>query len=181
MDRTFETVFKKIYGKPCWGVSPGVGSFLTLNFGEPHLEIREPIVAGKGASARVRGDLARRAVRVHGEWQLWLTHCNWEILAAGKRVGDGSTKMKVQRAADFLNGQKLLRFSISTTKGETVFDFDLGATLKTRPYDRKSEQWLLFTPSRTVLTARADLFYKYERADLPNDAGVWKPIRAISR
>jgi hypothetical protein len=34
--------FSKIYGLPAWQVRKGVGSFLTLEFGEPHLQIRAP-------------------------------------------------------------------------------------------------------------------------------------------
>jgi hypothetical protein len=41
MNRDFEKVFKGILGKPCWDVKPGHGSFLTMEFGKPHLEVRE--------------------------------------------------------------------------------------------------------------------------------------------
>jgi len=72
----FERMFRGIYGKPCGNVKPGHSSFLTLEFGLPHLEVREPIVARKGASPRVQKVLARRNVFVHGEWHLWIYCCN---------------------------------------------------------------------------------------------------------
>jgi hypothetical protein len=46
----FHKVFCEIYGKPCWNVKPGYGSFFTLEFGKPHLDVHEPTVASKNAS-----------------------------------------------------------------------------------------------------------------------------------
>ena len=171
-----EKSFRRIYGKPCWGVSPGVGSFLTLEFGRPNLEIREPTVASERASAKVRKHLARRTVHVHGEWHLWIYCCDWELRDDARRIGDGSTKLRIRRAAEFLDGQSLTRFSISPRNANCVFEFDLGATLITRPYDKRSEQWLLFEPSHRVLTLRADGHYQYARSDKVKDSAEWKPI-----
>jgi len=171
-----EKIFRSLYGKPCWGVSPGFGSFLTLEFGKPHLEVRAPVVANKSASAKVRKGLARRAVHVHGEWHLWIYCCDWQVFCGSKRIGDSSTKARIRRAAEFLNGQALTGFSISPRKVSCVFEFDLGATLTTRPYNNKGEQRLLYEPSHKVLTVRADGHYKHMRSDVPEDPGEWKPM-----
>lgn len=162
-------IFKSVLGKPCWNVKVGHGSFLTLEFGRPHLEIREPIVAAKRSTKRVRDRLARRQVVVHGQWHLWLMYCDWVVLKKGKRLGDSRTKKSARRAADFLNGQRLIEFSISPGTVETVFKFDLGATLRTSPYDARGEQWLLFDPLRKVLILRADGHYSYTRSDEPTN------------
>jgi hypothetical protein len=172
-----EKIVRRLYGKPCWGVSPGFGSFLTLEFGEPHLEVREPVAANKGASPRVRKNLVRRAVYVHGEWHLWIYCCDWQVFSGNKRIGDSSNRAKIRLAAEFLSGQALTGFSVKLPKVSCVFEFDLGATLKTRAYDNKSEQWLLYEPSHKVLTVRADGHYKHRRSDLPEDQRDWKPIR----
>ena len=172
-----ERLVSGLYGKPCWGVKPGVGPFLTLEFGKPNLEIRDPIIATKGASTNLRDRLARRAVHVHGEWHLWIYCCDWEVLSGSKCIGDSSKKPKIRHAAEFLNGQELTCFSISLRKLSCVFEFDLGATLKTRPYDKESEQWLLYGPSHKVLSLRADGRYKYMRSDVPEDQGSWKPVQ----
>jgi hypothetical protein len=171
-----EKVLLRLYGKPCWGVSPGAGSFLTLEFGRPRLAIREPIVAKEFTSAKVRNDLARRTVHVHGEWHLWIYCCNWEVRSGDKRIGDSSTKMRIRRAAELLDGQRLTGFSISRRKANCVFEFDLGATLFTRPYDKCSEQWLLYEPSHRVLIQRADGRYQYGPSDKVKDSAEWKPI-----
>jgi hypothetical protein len=172
----FQRAFSSLYGQPCWGVRPGYGSFLTLEFGAPHLEVREPIMASKTASAKVRISLARRNVYPRGEWHLWIYCCDWELLSNGKRIADGSTRNKMRRAADVLNGQKLTRFSVSPRKILCTFEFDLGAVLTTRPFDKKSEQWLLYEPEHRVLVLRADGHYRYERSNAPEDPKKWKPI-----
>jgi hypothetical protein len=87
--------------------------------------------------------------------------------------------MKICRAAKFLDGQKLIRFSVSPRTVNCIFDFDLGASLKTRPYDKESEQWLLYGPSQNVLTLRGDGFYQYVSSDVPEDHPRWTPIQAF--
>jgi len=99
-----------------------------------------------------------------------------EVLTKGKRTGDSSTKPRVRLAADVLNGQKLIRFSFDPKRVQCVFQFDLGATLRTAPYDEDSEQWSLYTPKHRVLTLRADRRYQYMRSDLPRDHRAWKPV-----
>jgi len=173
----FEKAFRGIYGKPCWCVRPGYGSFLTMEFGTPRLEIREPIAASKGSYAKVRKALARRNVSLHGEWHLWIYCCDWEVLSKGKRIASSSRRITKRRAAAVLNGQKLIRFSILPGKVLCTFEFDLGAILKARPFDKKSEQWLLYGPRHSVLVVRADGRYKYQRSDAPEDSGKWRPIQ----
>lgn len=177
IDGVFEKTFKRIYGEPCWDVKQGHGSFLTLEFGKPHIVVREPVAASKTASSRVRKSLARRRVYPGGQWHLWIYCCDWEVLSRGRRVGDSSADAKIQRAADFLNGQKLIRFSISLRKLQCLFEFDLGGTLKTRPYDKKSEQWLLYESSKKVLVLRADGRYKYVGSSAPDNEQDWKPLQ----
>jgi hypothetical protein len=171
----FQKVFSEVYGHPCWNVKPGYGSFLTLEFGRPHLDVREPSIANKDASLRVRRLLAHRSVFVHGEWHLWIYCCAWEVLSNGKHIGNGSTKLEMRRAAKVLDGQKLVQFSFAAKQVRCIFEFDLGATLQTEPYDRKGEQWMLHTPKKKVLTLRADRRYQYMRSDVPRDRGQWKP------
>jgi hypothetical protein len=101
----FEKVFGRLYGELCWGISPGHGSFLTLEFGKPHLGIREPAVAKQDASAAVRSRLTSRSVDVQGERRLWICCCDWAVFYAGKRIVDSTTKLKIRTAADFLGGQ----------------------------------------------------------------------------
>lgn len=174
----FENIFKNLYGKPCWGAKPGYGSFLTLEFGEPHLEIREPIIAGSNVAPDLREDLARRHVYVHGEWHLWIYCCDWQVFRDTECVGVSSSPASIRRAAQFLDGQALTNFLISPPNVNCTFEFDLGGSLKTQPYDKDSEQWMLYEPLHKVLTIRADGRYKHGRSDVTADDGEWRLIEA---
>src|SRR5947209_15880038 len=94
--------FRPVYGLPCWNAKEGYGSFLTMEFGEPHLVIREPRSRPE-FSPRLRRALARRLVTVRGEWHLWIYCCQWYVYTGKKLVGDadleGSTKRRIRRAA----------------------------------------------------------------------------------
>lgn len=177
IDPIFEKVFKRLYGKPCWGVKNTVGSAICFDFGKPHLEIREPIVAGPKASRRVREILASRHVIVHGEWHLLIWLCDWEIFQKGKRLGSHWARSTMNRVVLSLDGQKLVRFSISARGTRCRFEFDLGGELVTTGLrDPEHDHWQLFEPSGQVLTLRGDGKFSYCRKDRPCDAGPWKPI-----
>lgn len=172
--------FEPLKGLPCWNVKPGYGSFLTLEFGEPELHIREPIDAPK-CRPKVRKLLARRSVVVHGQWHLWIYCCEWEVVTNRKVVGhsdlEGSTKKWIQRAADELNGQKLTGFRINPKRGSSTFEFDMGSRLNTKPYNKRSDQWLLYEPDGRVLTYLADGHYSRDPGDRPLHKKVWRAMR----
>ena len=64
--KQFDRSFAKLLGLPCWGVKRGWGSFLTLEFGEPHLEVVEPRLSDS-LYPKVRAAAARRSAHVHGD------------------------------------------------------------------------------------------------------------------
>jgi hypothetical protein len=172
-----EAAFLPVYGLPCWNVRPGYGSFLTLEFGEPHLEVHEPRPSRAGASQRVNHFLARRHVFVHGEWHLWIYCCRWAVYRDGKRIGhsnlDGTSKRPIRRAAEELDGQKLVSVTVDPSRGASTFIFDLGARLDTEPYEAESVQWLLYQPDGRVLTYRADGCYRRHPGNLPSAEELW--------
>jgi hypothetical protein len=102
--------------------------------------------------------------------------CDWEVFSKNKRIGGSSREKSVQRAADVLDGQKLLRFSVQSRTARSLFEFDLGAVLKTRPYDKKSEQWLFYEPHYKVLILRADKCYRHARSDIAAKREKWNAI-----
>ena len=120
--------------------------------------------------------MARRQVFVHGQWHLWIYCCNWQVSSKGKRIGDSSSRTRIVRAADFLDGQKLIAFSFLPIKLQSIFEFDFKTSLRTIPYDRESEQWLFFQPAHKLLKLRADGRYQLGRSDRPDDANTWKLI-----
>jgi hypothetical protein len=149
--------FAPLLGKPCWRVRRGHGSFLTFEFGEPHLEIREPRKLDPSRSARMHQLFARRRVSIHGEWHLWIYCCEWIVTSGDERIGESSTHERMDRAAVELDGQALT--SVRGDGGRWYFDFDLGGRLETRPYEDGSptdERWSLYEASDYVLAVLAD-------------------------
>ena len=151
---------RPLLGKPCWNVRPGWGSYLTLEFGRPRLKMRDPIQS-KSRSARVRKLSARRSVIIKGQWHLWIYDCHWTVSAKGRRVGDSRAPRSYRRAAEELDGQKLAGIAIDPRSARTVFEFDLGAMLETRPCDRDGEQWRLKEPSGHWFVIQAGGRYSY--------------------
>ena len=176
LDPIFRRVFRRLYGLPCWNVKGGYGGFLTFEFGQPHLHVDEPHEPRGEVSLRMRRLFAHRHVYVRGDWHLWIYCCDWFVYESGKLVGECSSKSRIQRAAWALDGQKLIAVSIIPRGTHSIFEFDLGGRLETKPYDRKSEQWMLFDPSGRVLTFRADKMYSYHSADKAPEEDDWRPI-----
>jgi len=177
MANVIESMFRPIYGLPCWNVQSGYGSFLTLEFGDPSLVIDEPQTTRLFRSLRVRRQFARRHVSVRGAWHLWIYCCEWRVTTNGKLIGDsdpeGSTKRRIKRGAAELDGQKLLQVSVNPADQSTVFEFDLGSRLATKPYNSDSEQWYFSEPNGMVLTYRADGKYSHSPDATPPDKTEW--------
>ncbi len=155
--------FAPLLGKPCWQVEQGYSSFLTLEFGEPHLSVREPIQASAGASPRVRRSLARRDVTLRGDWHLWITYCEWVLWQGARyRATSRSSDARITDALLDLDGQQLTSVEVSPDLRHSCFRFDLGGRLETFAYkneDNLIEQWMLFESTGDVLTIRSDGCY----------------------
>lgn len=171
-----QQVLRKLYGKPCWNVQQGYSSFLTFEFGKPHLVVREPTRVGHVKSPRVRKALSRRQVWVHGEWHLWIYCCHWTIFQDGVWLAkSSSSSSKIESAARELQGQALVRVSVDIERGRSRFEFDSGGLLETRRYNRSSEQWILHDPTKHVLQVRGDGKYSIDHEKTRCNDTEWKP------
>ena len=175
--RRIRQSFRPVIGLPCWGVENGWGSFLTFEFGQPSLVIREPYISD-APTKRVRARAAQRLVNPRGEWHLWIYCCAWQLTVDSKIVADWTTKARSKRAPGILNGQILTGIKPLKAGRGWEFEFDLGATLETTPTDRSSEQWMLYGPKDKVLTVRADKTYHYGVGTKPSKQERWLPIDA---
>lgn len=166
--RRIRAALCRLYGRPCWQVKKGYASFLTLEFGEPHLHVHE----------RVREGFAPRLIVVHGDWHLWIHSCDWAVFEGARRIGHSEgTDRNIERAARSLDGRKLVGAEVVPRGMRTVFEFESGVRLETWPYDRTGEQWLLYESGRNVLTVRADRKYSYGKGNRTPGRKRWLPIR----
>lgn len=165
--------FRPIQDKPCWNVHQGHGSFLSFEFGKPSLVVQEPRPTSDAkVSKKVRQLRERRIVNLRGEWHLWIYCCDWSLeLANDRSVHSESTRGAISKALLSLNGQMLKRVRVSPRTGASVFEFDLGAKLRTTAYDDDDsddepyENWMFFDRDGYVLLFRADGKYSYHRSD----------------
>ncbi len=124
--------FEPMIGQPCWGAANGYGSWLTFNFGNPHLEIREPKPDSELAVFRMRG------VRAEGEHRLWVNMAEWLIFQDGARLAHSeSDRETIGLAAATLDGQILLEARTEPNPLMTQLTFDLGGRLWVSRY----QQW----------------------------------------
>jgi hypothetical protein len=170
--------FQPLYGKPCWNAKKGYSSFLTFEFGQPHVELSDKIRERPFRfSAKVSRTLRSRLAYVHGEWHLWIYCCAWSIALDGWRAAHGESRdLRIDRAVAALNGQALTRVSVNPADSSTVFEFDLGGTLRTWAYDETSEQWILFEPAGTTFTLGPRGRYRRVRSDAEPKRTRWRTL-----
>jgi hypothetical protein len=182
MIQTFHDAFAPLLGLPAWSVKRGHGSFVTLEFGNPRLDVREPDRSLRIVeSPRTERILRRRRVTPVGDWHLWIYLSAWELRQGGETIATWDFDVdSVDAALSELDGQVLKTFDLRPSPFETVFDFDLGGQLVVRPYESASldpeELWLLYEPSGEVLTLRSDATFCHHPSDFKGDdrwISVW--------
>ncbi len=175
MEDAITTAFAPLIGRACWGVERGQFGILSFQFGSPSLFVREPSVT-TSSSEKVRKLLARRIVKPRGEWNLFINFCHWRIVASGQDfANDESPQQQMDAAANLLDGQRLIGFTLDAPSRKTAFAFDLGATVTTWPYPADEEElWSLYLPGEQVLTYRADGLFSLGAANTALDKEVWQ-------
>ena len=147
-----------------WNVRRGHGSFLTMEFGSPHLHVREPAPTSAANFTNVHDLLRHRRVSIVGDWHLWITHSHWTLETHGLAVNsDDQDVTKVVSALSCLDGQRLT--SISYREDTHHLAFDLGGILKIgRLINTESDEdrWQIFETNGSVLTCGYDGKFSYE-------------------
>ena len=119
-----------------WYPSRGLGTFLTIEFGQPSLVTRDPI-----AKLGPDNPLGRRPAR--GEYHLWLQVDHWTLQSRDWSVSESDAPEIVDRRLDLLAGQHLVGLEVQTSG--TTFSFEYGESLIARAGQNSSEaQWTLF-------------------------------------
>lgn len=142
-----QDLFKPLLGQLAWGVRCGYGSFLTLEFGKPHIAVKEPIVASPGSSERVRRALRRRRVSAVGDWHLWIQYCEWKISVVDGSQDSRSVGISADECLLDLDGQRLVSMATGSLPNSWKFAFDLGGALEVWPsteYEATDDMWSLY-------------------------------------
>ncbi len=169
-------IFRRLREHPGWNVHRGYKSFVTFEFGRPHLENRG-IIDGRD---RKRLPLRTRSVYVRGDWHLWIYCCDWAVTQDGKPIArSSSSNDDIDRACACLCGQKILGITVVPETGKTVFSFDLGGVMLTQPMAGEViEQWSLRCPGEKVFLFRSDGYFAFSKCDLPYNEHVFLPANA---
>lgn len=118
-----------IVGQLAWSAKSGIGSFITIEFGDPNLEVREPITAKQSASPKVAELLRRRHVVPIGTWHLWVQEAIWSITAGENKCVFNDDRDLVDEVLRKIDGQRVLAVDFTEGKPGFVIKFDLGGEL----------------------------------------------------
>jgi hypothetical protein len=143
-----------LVGKTPWGLRRGVGSFLTMEFGLPDNNL-----SGK---------------LMHGEWHLWLYHCNWRIEIKDTTVASSEFEPTIiDQAIQTLRLSTVRQAEVSNPSFDLSLYFDPAVRLLTlsSSADHDQEQWMLFMPDGNCLTAYGDGNFDLGRINEPRLTG----------
>jgi hypothetical protein len=162
-----QDLFKPLVGQLVWNVHGGVGSFLTLEFGKPHLAIREPIEAKPERSAQARRQLERRRVHVLGDWHLWIQYSDWKVTVPAGSLESGTVSSSSDECLLDLDGQRLDSVASGSSPNSWKFVFDLGGALEVWPstaYETTNHLWSLHSWDGDIAALRGDGTIDFEKA-----------------
>lgn len=135
-------------GLPCWDVRCGYGSFVTFNFGQPHLDVREPSPKSKSSHFH------RRRVTVCGDHDLWIEQCEWRITEGEEEIAESeSDRATMSVAFARLDGQYLKEVHVDPINGVCCFRFEYDMSFNMRRYpefDPEDAVWHLYSPGSVI-------------------------------
>ena len=140
--------FAPLSGLPCWDVRQGYGSFVTMNFGQPHLDVTEPAPKAKSRALR------RRRVTVSGEHHLWIEQCEWRIIEFEKEIAmSESDATDISRALARLDSQLLKEITIEPARGTCCFKFEYDMAFnmcRHAEFEPADPIWHLYSPGSVI-------------------------------
>lgn len=123
----------KLHGAFAWSCRPGIGTFFTMEFGEPHLRVREPRISSRPMSERVRDVLARRQVFTEGDYTLWVCNARWILETREGVLADATAgPPSVPEAVAAIDGRRLLGHDVVGSPAFVTLHFEDGVSLHIR-------------------------------------------------
>lgn len=153
MENELKGLLQKLVGQLVWSVKRGHGTVISMEFGVPHLVVREPIKS-RSDMPRVTRHLARRHVMIHGDFSCSLRTRDGRSPQGTRPLAWIPAKLRCARCCR--SGQKVS--AVRFDPFETILEFDLGATVRLGksifPTEPKSDLWSLTkfgTPGLSLL------------------------------
>jgi hypothetical protein len=144
---SLKAVFQPLIGKLVWSVRRGHGTFLTMEFGEPHLDVVEPTETHANASEEIKRHSTRRHVDLCGDWHFWLQHCHWLVTTLYCKAGSEDFGEEMLTAAlQELDGQRLVSVERGEIPSSAILKFDMGGQIVIWPAgyaEPDDDQWSL--------------------------------------
>ncbi|WP_117214663.1 hypothetical protein [Allorhizocola rhizosphaerae] len=121
-------------GKVAWGTALGVGSFLTVEFGER-------VEQAKG--------------KVHGEFHLWVYCSAWRIETPAEIVASSEDPREfLEPTVRSLDGRTLSDIQLDMPSLSSTFAFSDGTRLRTFSiFSKDFDHWMFYLPGGEVFTA----------------------------
>ncbi|HEU5375948.1 MAG TPA: hypothetical protein VFV38_10950 [Ktedonobacteraceae bacterium] len=123
-----------IIGNRAWGVKHGIGTFITLEFGQP---VSPTYPDGKS----------------HGEWHLWVYGGAWRLEKEGRViVASEDDRTKIEMEIQCIEGCVLQSFEVMTPALDALLVFEDEIVLRIfsiyseETEERGMDNWLLYTP-----------------------------------
>jgi hypothetical protein len=159
-------VFRPLQNQMCWGCKRGYGSFLTIEFGAPHLRIREPFLEGDVSEGKHKQRLLGRRVRVVGDWHLWIQDASWRFEVGQAKIESSRfDAAKLDAALPLLDGQRLTSVEFDVARQELHWSFDGDGHLFAWPDDEaEGDCWSLFAVDESSVSCRTDGTLVYDRS-----------------
>lgn len=158
----------EVYGELCWKAEIGIGSFLTLEIGDPYIWER-PQCFPKICD---RFGTEHRCVDVIGGWTLWIYQCKWSILRHGEAVCDSDgAREDMQSCAARLVGSEILSISWSTVDELWCVELEFGWEIRLRespdessPVEETKRLAILYGPDRSNVSFLASGSVSHEES-----------------
>ncbi|MDQ2714693.1 MAG: hypothetical protein M3Z08_07290 [Chloroflexota bacterium] len=123
-----------VIGQKSWGVAHGIGTFVTMEFGQP-----QPPEDPHGKS--------------HGEWHLWVYGGAWRLEKDEHVVvASEDDQAKIEAEIQCIEGHILQSFEVITPALDALLTFEHAIVLRIfsiyseQNEDRGMDNWLLYTP-----------------------------------
>lgn len=147
--------FKQIYGLKVRNIKQGHGSFLTMEFGK---DLKYEV--------KVQGKIEKEK---RGEWYFWIYMSAWRIDDHFKPIaGCEDSRSRIINALKKIETQKLINIEILNPAYDMKIEFENSIIINLFSIytedENDSENWLLFTPEKKVLSTGPGNKLKYKNS-----------------